>query len=99
MNQRRESSAQFFLGTRLGALVVLSSFHAAVGASPQVQTEWQLIPPSGRDPIGTVTLHLIDRLRWDPIAPTRRRRQLMVHGAATVADREVAAGETVFVFD
>jgi hypothetical protein len=78
MNQRRESSAQFFLGTRLGALVALLSLHAAVAASPQVQTPWQLIPPSGRDPIGTVTLHLIDRLRWDPIAPTRRWRQLMV---------------------
>ena len=92
MNQRREPSPQFFLGTRLGALVVLVSLHAAVAASPQVQTPWQLVPPSGRDPIGTVTLHLIDRLRWDPIARTRRRRQLMVQLWYPVSPARTAGG-------
>lgn len=34
--------------------------------------------PSGALAIGSVSLHLVDRSRWDPLAPTRMRRSLMV---------------------
>jgi dienelactone hydrolase len=34
--------------------------------------------PTGRYPVGTRTLHLVDRSRTDPLAPTPRQRELMV---------------------
>lgn len=47
-------------------------------ALARVGVPWQLEAPTGADSIGTVSLHLIDRARWDPLAPSRQRRQLMV---------------------
>lgn len=37
-----------------------------------------LPPPTGSAPVGTTTLHLVDRARRDPLAPGKRPRQLMV---------------------
>jgi dienelactone hydrolase len=34
--------------------------------------------PTGRHPVGTVALHLVDETRTDPLAPTPRPRELMV---------------------
>lgn len=76
--KRRKRGARFSPVVFSGALVVILNLHAVVAAPVQVQVRWQLEAPTGRDSIGTVSLHLIDWRRWDPLAPSRQRRQLMV---------------------
>jgi dienelactone hydrolase len=57
---------------------------AALGAGtaptyrPPAGPRLSLPEPTGRHPVGTRTLHLIDRARTDPLAPTPRHRELMV---------------------
>lgn len=59
-------------------LVAILTLAAAIAASAEGSAPFQLPTPTGRNAVGTVALHLIDRSRWDPLAPKRQRRQLMV---------------------
>ena len=69
-NKSRPSMAR----TAIVALVCL----ATLGAQATHPTSLSLPPPSGSLTIGSLSLHLIDRSRWDPLAPVRTRRSLMV---------------------
>jgi predicted dienelactone hydrolase len=64
--------------------------------------------PTGRYPVGTTSLHLVDRNRVDPLAPTPRHRELMVQlwypaspqavrAAAAYLPPGVASGYTQFI--
>lgn len=93
----------------IGALIVMSvcsarpalPVPAATGsAAAATQAPPSLPSPSGPLAIGSVSLHLVDRSRWDPLAPTRTRRSIMVTlwypalrtaaGEAPYLDRDVA---------
>ena len=51
----------------------------ATTASPSPDLPLLSLPaPTGRYPVGTLSQHLVDRSRIDPLAPTRRYRELMV---------------------
>jgi predicted dienelactone hydrolase len=52
-----------------------SSSPPSSGASP---IRLVLPAPTGRQPIGTVSLHLVDRSRPDPWVPTQQARELMI---------------------
>jgi hypothetical protein len=60
------------------ARIAAATPSAAVTGASRPLRSWSLEAPTGRYPIGSVTLHLIDRSRWDPLAPSRRRRELMM---------------------
>jgi hypothetical protein len=47
-------------------------------ASAAALAPWALPAPTGSARIGTVSLYLVDRARWDPFAPVRRHRALMI---------------------
>ncbi|MEU8774287.1 alpha/beta hydrolase [Streptomyces sp. NPDC048606] len=68
------------------SLLALSGL-AGLGAAPlllpappaRAATVGTLLPtPTGPLPVGTTSLHLVDRARRDPLAPDRRPRELMV---------------------
>ncbi|MFE4634455.1 alpha/beta hydrolase family protein [Streptomyces sp. NPDC056773] len=68
--------------TRRSLLVAagLSAGAIALPSAPALAAERgiELPAPTGRRPVGTVGLHLVDRDREDPLAPDRRPRELMV---------------------
>lgn len=47
-------------------------------ATDAATVQLDLPAPSGRHRVGTTSLHLVDRARTDPLAPTARARELMV---------------------
>ena len=49
-----------------------------IGMPAEASVGLSLPSPSGPATIGSISLHLIDNARWDPFAPTRVRRSLMV---------------------
>jgi dienelactone hydrolase len=65
---------------RLGAVMTLSLL-ALPGASPAAASPGapvRLPAPSGRPEIGTMSVHLVDRSRTDPWAPSAAYRELMI---------------------
>ena len=82
------------------ALVVVGVCSACFAMKAPPHAALSLPSPSGALAIGSVSLHLVDRSRWDPLAPTRTRRSLMVTlwypalqtaaGTAAYLDRGVA---------
>jgi len=62
-------------GSRAAGITPTGATTAA--SSPGLQ-RLSLPEPTGRYAVGTRTLHLVDRSRIDPLAPTRRNRELMV---------------------
>ncbi|KQV13687.1 hypothetical protein [Kitasatospora sp. Root107] len=70
-------------GVGAGALVLPTVTAGAARADSGVSVGTgtraiELPAPTGRGPVGTVDLHLVDRDRDDPFAPDRRPRELMV---------------------
>ena len=51
---------------------------AALGAVPPDRLRLTLPAPTGRYPVGTVALHLVDHSRQDPFLSARQPRELMV---------------------
>lgn len=84
--------------TRL--LVFIASTVVCVRVPAQASVALSLPSPSRPVAIGAVSLHLVDGARWDPLAPSRAHRSLMVTlwypakkstaGAAAYLDRGVA---------
>jgi dienelactone hydrolase len=66
----------------LGAAAIGPAHRAIAGTTPRFQSaaapRLSLPKPTGRHPVGTVALHLVDRTRTDPLATTPRHRELMV---------------------
>lgn len=60
------------------AILIASSCLACMSMPASASTAFALPSPSGPAAIGAVSLHLIDRSRWDPFAPVREHRSLMV---------------------
>src|SRR5262245_44431459 len=72
-------------GAALGAWAIgtraprATAIVAGAIASPSPDMPLLSLPaPTGGYPVGTLSLHLVDRSRIDPLAPTRRYRELMV---------------------
>ncbi|HVA27922.1 MAG TPA: hypothetical protein VNF68_07060 [Candidatus Baltobacteraceae bacterium] len=59
-------------------LAIASSCLAFAWMPARASIALSLPPPSGAATIGSVSLHLVDRARWDPLAPVREHRSLMV---------------------
>ncbi|MET7402667.1 hypothetical protein ABZS66_55225 [Dactylosporangium sp. NPDC005572] len=64
-------------GTAIAAGTVLLAGPADAAAA-MATPALRLPAPTGPYPVGSVDLHLVDRRRTDPLAPTRRPRELMV---------------------
>ena len=60
------------------ACLSLSACGSSHSRSASASTGLALPAPSGAAAIGSVSLHLVDSTRWDPLAPTRMHRSLMV---------------------
>ena len=61
----------------MNTLVATVTVAAALLAGP-TDLQLSLPPPTGPHPVGTVSLHLVDRSRADPWVPAERFRELMV---------------------
>jgi dienelactone hydrolase len=73
------AGASLAAGTALTATAIGAAGHAVAGTStPPAVPRLSLPEPTGRYPVGTLALHLVDRARNDPFAPTPRHRELMV---------------------
>jgi predicted dienelactone hydrolase len=59
-------------------LLAASSFLASIWIAARASSALSLPFPSKAATIGSVSLHLVDGARWDPLAPTRVHRSLMV---------------------
>jgi dienelactone hydrolase len=67
------------LGGAVRSFVLMAaSFAACVSTPARGSISLSLPSPSEPATIGSVSLHLIDGARWDPFAPTRMHRSLMV---------------------
>ena len=64
--------------TLLGAPVLGASGARPAHARAGTQTQLSLPPPTGPYPVGVSSLHLVDRARTDPLAPTAQARELLV---------------------
>ncbi|WP_214325684.1 alpha/beta hydrolase family protein [Nonomuraea sediminis] len=62
----------------IAALVLGSATPAAAAVRPAEAIRVTLPAPTGRYPVGTVALHLVDRSRRDPVVTSRPYRELMV---------------------
>lgn len=81
-------------------VIFIASCIACVWAPVRASIVLSLPPPSQPTTIGSISLHLIDGSRWDPLAPTRTHRLLTITlwypavkttaGATTYVDRGVA---------
>lgn len=60
------------------AVPLIAAPAEATGRSNPSAVTMTLSPPTGRQPIGTVSLHLVDRSRPDPWVTSQRYRELMV---------------------
>lgn len=60
------------------AAVAIASVPMATAASAAAKVRLTLPAPTGPHPLGTVSLHLVDRARVDPWQESRRARELMV---------------------
>jgi predicted dienelactone hydrolase len=68
------------LAAGAGASLVVAGIGTAATATatPPGVPRLSLPEPTGRYPVGTRALHLVDRSRTDPLAPDTRHRELMV---------------------
>jgi dienelactone hydrolase len=57
---------------------LIAGFGTPATATPPAVPRLSLPEPTGRYPVGTRALHLVDRSRTDPLAPDTRHRELMV---------------------
>ncbi|MEU7891649.1 lipase [Nonomuraea sp. NPDC049152] len=75
------------------ALMTLAATPAAAAEPPSAPVEVRLQAPTGRQPIGTAALRLVDRSRPDPWVAARPYRELMVslwYPASAAADLPLA---------
>jgi hypothetical protein len=66
------------LGGAVRSFILMASSCIACVSTPRASVSLSLPSPSHPATIGSVSLHLIDSARWDPFAPTRIHRSLMV---------------------
>ncbi|MFC4120025.1 alpha/beta hydrolase family protein [Nonomuraea zeae] len=67
--------------------------HAVANTTPVSPPRLSLPAPTGRYRVGTTAMHLVDRSRTDPLAPSSRPRELMVRlWYPAAAGRRPAAG-------
>jgi predicted dienelactone hydrolase len=59
-------------------ILVAVGFLACISMPARAPTALSLPSPTGPSAIGAVSLHLVDGSRWDPFAPARTHRSLMV---------------------
>ena len=59
-------------------ILIAGIFVSGIAIQTRAANPLSLPAPSGPAAIGSVSLHLVDAGRWDPLAPTRARRSLMV---------------------
>ncbi|MFD3762556.1 alpha/beta hydrolase [Streptomyces sp. NPDC058622] len=96
-------STLLIAGSAAGGLLLPAKTASAVAATTApagIGVHVPLPAPTGRRPVGTAALHLVDRGRADPLAPDRRARELMVqlwYPAANDAGRPRAAYTTAAV--
>ncbi|MEJ3746778.1 hypothetical protein WEI85_26265 [Actinomycetes bacterium KLBMP 9797] len=80
-------------GAALAATTLLPEAPAASATEFSGRVRLRLPAPSGRYPVGTTTLHLVDRSRHDPYLTAQPYRELMVnltYPARDIAGRPVA---------